>query len=65
MYNVITPAGNLKVETLTEALEYRNLYGYPYRPIVSAVESGPEYLNDDELDTDAMGNCYSDADPGL
>ena len=25
----------------------------------------PENLLPDELDTDCMGNCFSDADPGL
>ena len=65
MYNVITPAGNIKVNTLTEAMNYSKLYGYPYQKIISAPEPRGEYLNEDELDTDCMGNCYSDADPGL
>jgi hypothetical protein len=28
-------------------------------------EHSPENLLPDELDTDCMGNCFSDADPGL
>jgi hypothetical protein len=60
MYNVTTPAGSIKVETLTEAMEYRKLYGYPYNRIVT-----PEENIENDIETDAMGNCYSDADPGL
>jgi len=29
MYKVTTPAGTIEVETLIEAKEYKNLYGYP------------------------------------
>ncbi|HRQ71355.1 MAG TPA: hypothetical protein PLW78_13750 [bacterium] len=61
MYKVTTPAGTIEVETLIEAKEYKNLYGYPYVKV-----SNPEdYLCPNELDVDAFGNCYSDADPGL
>jgi len=61
MYKVTTPAGTIEVEILAEAKEYKNLYGYPYVKV-----SKPEdYLRPNELDVDAFGNCYSDADPGL
>jgi len=30
MYNVITPAGIIEVATLTEAMQYKKMYGYPY-----------------------------------
>jgi len=61
MYNVLTPAGIIQVATLTEAMEYQKLYGYPYQKVISA----PETWRDENIETDAMGNCYSDADPGL
>lgn len=64
MYKVITPAGNLKVNTLTEAMDYKKIYGYPYQKIISVSDPKSEYPND-ELDIDVMGNCYSDADPEL
>jgi hypothetical protein len=63
MYNVLTPAGIIKVATLTEAIEYQKLYGYPYQKIISAPETWREPNLD--IETDAMGNCFSDADPGL
>jgi hypothetical protein len=67
MYNVITPAGTIKVETLKEAIEYSNLYGYPYQKIISAPESWRRQDEEFERynDTDCYGNCFSDADPGL
>lgn len=30
MYTVITPAGNIYVDTASEAQWYKNTYGYPY-----------------------------------
>lgn len=29
-YKIITPAGNIYVESAREAQEYKYLYGYPY-----------------------------------
>lgn len=48
MYNVITSAGNIQVKTLTEAMEYEKLYGYPYQKIISAPEPRRHSLRDDE-----------------
>ena len=39
MYNVFTPVGKIKVATLSEAMEYQKLYGYPYQKIISAPET--------------------------
>ena len=67
MYNVITPAGTFKVKTLKEAIDYNELYGYPYQKIISAPESwrrSDDYFTNNN-DTDCFGNCFSDADPGL
>jgi hypothetical protein len=56
-FKVITPAGNIYVDTAREAAEYKQNYGYPYVRNLSESEYNESRHRDEMMEND-INNQY-------